>query len=108
MARTFECSGDGLVCERYEDGSVSFDIFDGRDWPGGEKEGKELAKFIVDSMNDSSNMMEILLDLEERLGEARTVMANSAWAVSELPNQEDLQEVIRQCRQKDKEKANKP
>ena len=60
--RKFELSG-GIVVERLEHGGVSYDIFDVDQWPGSIDEGRELARFIVNSLNRHSNMLQATLEL---------------------------------------------
>ena len=60
--RTFSIH-DNLVTETFPDGAVSYDIFDGNDWPGGDEEGKQYARLIHRCLNRHSAMLHATLEL---------------------------------------------
>ena len=48
----FECDEDGLVVERFVDGSCSFDIFNAAEWPGTDKDGLAYASLIICALHN--------------------------------------------------------
>lgn len=56
----FECDQTGLVVERFTDGSCSFDLFDAREWPGGDQEGMAYARLIGATEIEAERLREAL------------------------------------------------
>ncbi len=81
----FEVDENGLVIERYADGSVSFDVLDASMWPGGDDEGKAFAALIVKAVNHHGELFERLSRIVAELGTRKLPFAHEElqWAIED-------------------------
>lgn len=64
----FEIVNDtGLVCERFSDGSVSFDIFDAASQPGNDADNLKYAAGIVRAVNNRDQLVGALKEATDAL-----------------------------------------
>lgn len=62
---SFEEVAPGLVCERFDDKSVSFDIFDATTWAGGNEQGLKYARLLVSLKASRDDLLEALEKLTD-------------------------------------------